>query len=187
MEITQTIIDKSVTQQPFGTFEPFLTGDDDDAASFYRGVLSVLEKLPGVSVVRELDHYGSGYASYVAAFLHPSDGRSQRDFVYYIETTGLLLYLSRLAPIAVFGASSRTDNKRDKGSSSGFIDVDNVGRLPDGDWAPFLATITACLHSFRIEFLPREPLLLPAPDGVSIPTLFDPPYHVFDTLFYWMD
>ena len=187
MEITGDIIEKSVTQQPFGTFEPFLTGDDNDAASFYRDVLSALEKLPGVSVVRESDHYGSGYASYVAAFLYPSDGRSQRDVVDYIETTGILLYLSRLAPIAVFGTSSRTDNKNDKGSSSGFIDVGNVGCLPDGDWAPFLAAITTCLRSFRIEFLPREPLLLPAPDGVSIPTLFDGPYYVFDTLFYWMD
>jgi len=49
MEITGDIIDKSVTQQPFGTFEPFLTGDDSDAASFYCGVLSALEKLPGVT------------------------------------------------------------------------------------------------------------------------------------------
>jgi len=69
MEITRAIIDKSVTQQPFGTFEPFLTGNDDDAASFYRDVLWALEKLPGVSVIREPDHHGSGYASYVSAFL----------------------------------------------------------------------------------------------------------------------
>ena len=187
MEITASIIEKSVTTQPFGAFEPFVTGNDGDTASFYGGVLSALERLPGVSVFRELDHHGSGYASYVSAFLYPSDGRTRRDFPEYVETTGILLYLSRLAPIAVVGASARTDNKLDRGASSGFIGIDNVGRLPDGEWTTFLATVSECLRSFRIEMLPREPLLRPAPDGVSIPTVFDGPYYVFDTLFYWCD
>lgn len=187
MEITDSIIEKSVAQQSFGSFEPFVTGDDHDAASFYGDVLSALERLHGVSVFRELDHQGSGYASYVSAFLYPSDGRSRRDFPAYVETTGILLYMSRLAPIAVFGASARTDNKRDTGASSGFIGIDNVGRLPDGEWTAFLATVSDCLRSFQIEMLPREPLLRPAPDGVSIPTVFDGPYYVFDTLFYWCD
>jgi hypothetical protein len=154
---------------------------------FYNTVLASLEQIPGVSVFRELDHHGSGYASYVSAFLYPSDLRSRRDFPDYIETTGILLYLSRLAPIAVFGASARTSSKRKSRTSSGFIEVHNVGRLPDGNWTDFLAELANCLRSFRVEILPRDHLVLPAPDGVSIPTVFDGPYFVFDTLFYWSD
>lgn len=187
MQITDAIIRDSVAQRPFGSFEPFVSGRDRDASKFYSGVLSALERILGISVFRELDHQGSGYASYVSAFLYPSDGSTQRDHFTYIETTGILLYLSRLAPIAVYGASGRTDRKDNGGSSSGFIGVDNVGTLPEGDWTSFIAVVTQCLREFRIEILPREPLLQPAPDDIKIPKVFDGPYFIFDTLFYWSD
>jgi hypothetical protein len=187
MQITDEIINDSVAQKPFGSFEPFISGGDRDAWQFYSGVLSALGQVPGVSVIRETDHQGSGYASYVSAFLYPSDGSTRRDYPTYIQTIGILLYMSRLAPIAVYGASGRTENNDGRGSSSGFIGANNVGTLPDGDWTVFLAAVRQCLDRFRIEMLPREPLLQPAPAGIEIPTVFDGPYYVFDTLFYWSD
>ncbi len=110
MQITDAIIHDSVAQKPFGGFEPFVSGTDEDAWQFYSGVLSALEQVPGVSVIREANHQGSGYASYVSAFLYPSDGSTRRDCPTYVETAGILLYMSRLAPIAVCGASGRTDS-----------------------------------------------------------------------------
>ena len=187
MQITDAIMNDSVAQVPFGSFEPFVTGTDQDASLFYMLVLSALEEIPGISVIREADHQGSGYASYVSAFLYPSDGSTRRDFPTHVETTGILLYMSRLAPIAVYGASGRSDNKNDSGGGSGFINSENVGTLPEGDWTALLSNVTECLRRFRIEFLPREPLLQPAPEGIAIPTIFDGPYYVFDTLFYWSD
>ncbi len=187
MQITEDIICDSVAQKPFGTFEPFVNGTDEDAHQFYSNVFSALERVRGIAVIRELNHQGSGYASYVSAFLYPSDNSTRRDHPIYVETSGVLLYMSRLAPIAVYGASRRTDNKDGKGSSSGFIGADNVGTPPDGDWTVFIAAITNCLQEFRIELLPREPLLQPAPEDIKIPTAFDGPYFIFDTLFYWSD
>ncbi len=187
IEITEAIMHDSVSQTLFGNFEPFISGSDQDAWQFYSVVLSALEQQPGVNVIRETCHHGSGYASYVSAFLYPGDGRSRRDFPTYVETTGILLYLSRLAPLAAYGASARAENKDGKGSSAGFIEVSNVGLLPDGDWTDFIATVADVLGKFHIELLPRAPLILPAPDGIEIPTVFDGPYYVFDTLFYWCD
>lgn len=187
MDITEDIICHSVAQHPFGNFEPFVTGNEVEVWQFFADVLSALEQVPGVSVVRELDHHGSGYASYISAFLYPSDGSTRYDRPLYFETTGILLYMSRLAPIAVYGASGRSDNKDDNGSSSGFIDNQNVGTLPRGDWTAFIAKITDCLRAFRVEVLPREPLLQPAPEGIEVPTVFNGPYYIFDTLFYWCD
>jgi hypothetical protein len=185
MDITSDIIEKSVNQQPFGTFEPFITGDDVSVDAFYADVLAGLEQLPCVGV--EHDDHVEGYASYVSAFLFPSDGRSRQDFADRIETTGILLYMSRLAPIAAYGASSRTANKLDSGRGLGFLTAKDLGILPEGDWAEFWAGVQKRIHAKRVEFLAREPLLLPAPEGVSIPTVFDGPYYVFDTLFYWCD
>ena len=187
MEITETMIARSVARKPFGNVEPFITGNDEDVASFYAAAFATLEELPGIGVFREIDHHGSGYASYVSAFLYPSDGSSRKDFPAYIETTGILLYMSRLAPIAVYGESSRSNNKFNTGSSAGFIDISNVGVLPDESWNAFMASVIDCLHSNGIEVLPRESLTDPAPEGISIPTVFNGPYFILDTLFYWCD
>jgi hypothetical protein len=187
MEITDEIIHKSVAQVPFGNFEPFITGNDDDATKFYSKVVEALECLSGISVVREDDHHGQGYASYVSVFLYPADGSTQRDCPKQVETTGILLYMSRLAPIAVYAASQRAKNKYSWGGNSGFIEANSVNTAPEGDWDEFVWDISECLHSFQVEILPREMLLVPLPEGIKIPTLFDGPYYVFDALFYWCD
>jgi ribosomal protein S18 acetylase RimI-like enzyme len=174
-KITEEMMNDSVAQRPFGDFEPFISGSDEDASKFYSGV------------IREDDHHGQGYASYVSAFIYPSDGRTCRDHPGHVEMEGILLYMSWLAPMAVYGASQRTKNKDGTGGSSGFIEAKDVNTVPEGDWTALIADVTDCLSAYGIEILPREPLLAPAPEGIKIPTLFDGPYFVFDTLFYWCD
>lgn len=185
-EITREIIEKSVQAQPLCMKEPFLSGDEAAVAGFYKRMFAALGR-DGVDVVMEDDHHGSGYASYISAFLSRRGGVDAIDHPAYVETIGLLLYVSRLAPIAVFGASCRTRNKHNSGTSSGFVTTANLNRLPPGDWNGFLRTLRVVLDAYGVELLPTEPLLAPAPDDIRIPTAFDGPYAVFDTLFYWED
>jgi hypothetical protein len=187
MDVTDAILSKSVSQRPFGTFEPFVTGDDDAVAAFYARVLAGLERTRNVAVIREHDHHGSGYASYVSAFLYPRDGSTRIEARTHVTTTGVLLYLSRLAPIAVFGRSDRTDHTTGGGGASGFIEATNLNLLPDGDWSDFMYAVRSVLTAANVELMAREPLMLPAPAGLRIPTAFNPPYYVFDALFYWED
>ncbi len=185
MEITDEVIRKSVASEPFGLVEPFITGDERAVEAWHARVLAGLGRSPLLRVDRESDHYGSGYASYVSAFISPRDGRSVVEHPTFVDTIGILLYLSRLAPIAVFGSSSR--NKNNSGSSSGFIEINNLNRPPEGDWSDFMREVRALLEGHGIELLDREPLERPVPRDVVIPTCFDGPYRVFDTLFYWCD
>lgn len=187
MEITPEIIRRSVKEQTFGTVEPFASGNAETISAHLDRVLTALETLPGVSTVREEDHYDSGYASYVSAFLYPSDGRSQVDQPEHIETTGLLVYVSRLGPVAVLGGSWRAQRKDGKGGSRSLMDHTVAGSLPEGQWDWLVTEIERALADFEIALLPREPLSQPAPEDIQIPTVFDPPYFVFDTLFYWSD
>lgn len=184
--ITREIIDKSVQAQPLCAEEPFLSGAEAAVTGFYKRMFAALRR-DGVDVLIEADHHGSGYASYISAFLSHLGGVDEIDHPAHVETVGLLLYVSRLAPIAVFGASSRTRNKRDSGTSSGFITTDNLDRLPPGDWSGLLRTLGIVLEAHGVELLPTASLLPPAPDGIRIPTAFDGPHAVFDTLFYWED
>lgn len=185
-EITREIIEKSVRAQPFCMEEPFVSADDTAVTGLYKRMFAALRHA-GMDVVMEDDHHGSGYASYVSAFLSHRGGVDEIDHPAYIETRGVLLYVSRLAPIAVFGASSRTRNKRNTGTSSGFITTANLNRLPPGDWNDVSRTLRIVLERHGVELLPTEPLLAPAPDDIRIRTAFDGPYAVFDTLFYWED
>lgn len=187
MNITLEHLRKSVAAEPFGSFQPFVPGDEQLVAAFYRSVLASIERSRAIALMVEDDHHGSGYASYISAFLYPRDGRSRVQHSEYVETTGVLLYLSRLAPIAVFGRSFRTQNTKNSGKSSGFVDSSNVGLLPEGDWSDFYRSMTQPLDAARVELLPRESLLEPAPTELQIPTAFDPPYFVLDALFYWSD
>jgi hypothetical protein len=95
--------------------------------------------------------------------------------------------MSRLAPIAVYGASERWENKLQWGGGSGYITTENLGKLPGDEWTSFLSVVQRCVEAKGVEFLPCELLLPAAPEGISIPTVFDGPYYVFDTLFYWCD
>lgn len=185
MEITETMIARSVARKPFGDFEPFISGKDKKVEAFYDDVLTALKSIRGITVVDGKNY--QGYASYVAFFLYPSDGRSRREFPSYTEITGVLLYMSRLAPIAVYGESFRSSTKDHMGGASGSIEVSNVGILPDKGWKTFINPVIACLHSFGIEVLPRESLIFSAPKGISVPSTFEGPYFIFDTLFYWND
>ncbi len=187
MEITDELIRKSVASEPFGSFEPFITGDERAVEQWHGRALAALGRSPLIKVIREDDHYGSGYASYVSAFLSPRDGGSVIEHPTFVTTTGVLLYLSRLAPIAVFGASSRTKNTNNSGASSGFIEIDNLNRPPEGDWSWFMREVREVLGHHEVELLDREPLERPVPSDVVIPTCFDGPYRVFDALFYWCD
>jgi hypothetical protein len=188
MKLADDLLFRSAAGMLFGEQEPFVNGTDSDVESFYHRLLADLAHVPNVTVTREMDHHGSGYASYISAFLSRRDDNCiTKVYPNYAETVGLLLYVSRLAPIAVFAASSVTRAKDGKSGSSGFIDTTNLNQLPDPTWVPFLRSIEIVLNDYGVELLSSEPLLEPAPQGIEIPTVFDGPYYVFDTLFYWCD
>src|SRR5438046_1845371 len=156
MEITQDMMRRAVRQQALSAREPFCPGREAPVSAFYDRVLRDLERHDEIAVVRELAHHGSGYASYVSAFLYKKDGTSTREFPAHIEKTGVLLYMSRLGPFAVFGASSITAAKDGKSSSSGFVAADNLGLLPEGDCLSFVDEVTGILAKHGLEMLSRE-------------------------------
>jgi hypothetical protein len=164
-----------------------VSGTSTDVERFYQSVFHRIGFQAHMAVDRERDHHGSGYASYISAFLYPRDGNTTHRHETYDEDHGFLLYVSRLAPLAVFGASSRTRNHDGDGGSSSFIDANTVGVVPSGDWHSFLMSLGAVLAEYKIDLLPRELLLRPLEIDLRVPTAFDPPYYVFDALFYWED
>lgn len=144
---------------------PYSTQDPDTIEHFLQQVVESLKNSDQMEVEAEFDHYGSGYASYVEVFCdrrQPSSSASNSDSA----TPGITLYLSRLLPIVVYGATEKAAN-----SYSGtfkFLTPNQLGTLPPGDWQEIFTEITQKLRSFNLQII-------------------SPSAEEFQELFYWED
>src|SRR5688572_23746580 len=89
-----------------GSTWPYDRGSAEDVEAYLRDVVAFLQRSPRLVFDPHRDHYGSGYASYIHLFCSKrgrKSARRQED----IEVPGIDLYLSRLAPLAVYGAGSQ--------------------------------------------------------------------------------
>jgi hypothetical protein len=173
-----------IAGDPIGDIQPYRRGIPQEIEEFLKKVVARLEQSPLLEIHPDWDHYGSGYASYAHVFCFKGGGRStvHRHGVDHID--GITVYLCRLAPIAAYGAEHRTRSAR--GGSGGFLDVNNVGTLPAGDWSAELCEIETILTESGFRLPTREQLAEILPFKADIPTVFDD-RHVFDAIFYWED
>jgi hypothetical protein len=133
------------------------------------------------------DSYGGGTASYFDIFCAKIRGQStvEKDGVDYIH--GIAIYLSRLAPVAVYGPMLHT--RHPIGGSSSFLVPEVIGECPPGDWSQELAEIiTKLTRYYGISILDRAELIKTLPFQAKIPTCFKRKgYQVFDAIFYYDD
>jgi hypothetical protein len=173
--------------RPFGLGTVYAGGDEAAIEGFLRGVVSGLARSALVAAEADFGHYGSGYASYVDVFCPKRGGRSttEANDVQWID--GLVIYLSRLAPVAALGPSQRTRHRT--GGSSDYLDASKVGLLPPGDWSAEANEVRAKLaENYGFTLLGQDELNRPLPFNADIATVLgDRPYRVFDAIFYWED
>lgn len=184
MNIDENNIRTIVSGEVVGDFSPYLEGSIDTCDEYARKVIKKLEKSPILEVEKELDDYGSGYASYFDVFITKKDKSHYIQRENYTEINGITLFISRLAPIAVFGTGQKT--KHETGGSYGYLSAEIVGQLPDGDWVRELEEIRNILSIYKFAILTRQEIIKNLLFDVDIPTIFDSE-KVFDALFYWED
>jgi hypothetical protein len=186
MDLSETTLRKLIAGQPSGDMAPYQAGDADEIERYLKRILRDLEDSRNIKLSADFNHYGSGYASYVDVFCWKKDGSAESTVKDCCTTNGISLYLNRLAPCAVWGVNQRTQSAQS--GSYGFLRVETMGVHPPGDWSEFIAEVERKLKKWNIEIPSRERLLPSLSFEVTIPTILsDPPYHVFDALFYWED
>jgi hypothetical protein len=137
-----------------------------------------------LGVEAEFDHYGSGYASYVHVFCAKAGGRSRTRRACEDSIDGIAVYLSRLAPFAIYGREQRT--KSASGSSMQYLGLADVYSLPPGNWEAEISAVLQVLEGFNFVLPARAQLVEALPYKLDIATIFDDT-HVFDAIFYWED
>lgn len=116
-------------QHTVGNRWPYNGGLDEDVEAHLHDVVADLETSPLISVEADFDSYGGGYASFVDVFCFKKDGSSRERFLGSGEKIiGIQIYLSRLAPIAAYGAEECTRHPR--GGSSSLLAYDSVATMP---------------------------------------------------------
>lgn len=196
MAFSNSFLQQLTQGRVLGDFPPFSLGNAAKIEHYIHKIVAELQRNRAWLVEADFGHYGSGYASYVPITIGKRD---KSDTVTSAgkgrvtdNTTGLLLYVSRLVPYWFYGQGwwSRTwEQGHASGGGSTFLDVAGQAAIDPARWQHDCYRLEMVLTEFRYQLLTPEELTHPAPaDLTFIPTeLADPPYSVFDCFFYWAD
>ncbi|MFD0716829.1 hypothetical protein [Paenibacillus sp. GCM10027626] len=184
------IILKSIVHQTFvGEFYPYNVEqkNDEEIDSYINNIVGSLSSINNLKVEADFNHYGSGYASYVPIFCYKKDGSSTEIVKENKTINGILLYVCRHAPIAVYGRSQVTRDSH--GGSREFLTSKLIGTVPSGDWMEIENRIKEYLNNYHFEILSKDFLEEPLDFNISIPTNFNEngSYTIFDCFFFWED
>ncbi len=195
MQFNQAYLTDLVNAKTRGDFPPFSSGQWEDVDVYLKQVVGRLKDIKSLVLKADFDDYGSGFSSYVHLYLSKKDKSDVTVTVNGNLTTeatdGLMIYLCRLAPFAVYAPGNwYTTHQEGKWHSGGshYIEASEVGQLPELDWQEELTLIKNTLQQFGISFLTEATLNRKLDFKINIPTILsDPPFHIFDCLFYWAD
>jgi len=192
-EQLQAMIDGKIIGEKF----PYDTNDEREIEAHIRRLFHRMNRIPNIVCEAEWNHFGSGYASFVEFFCYQKEdlvileeklGRRE------IKKNGIIVDISRLAPVAIMGEVERYKTIRIETNQ----EVAGVyGSLLDG---PKLVGISErfqalekklkqALEEFDYEVLEPEEMNQPLPFKTKIPTIYreSRDYTVADAIFYWED
>lgn len=136
----------------------------------------------------EWGHYGSGYASFIDAWFYRSGEafRSAQPPAFGEGYCGLSILLSRLSPYFAFMEGEQ--HWHAYGGSRGMPHRDRADRFSRAAVRQLAEEVTPLLESMGFLHAPRDFLASPLPAGIRPATaLGEPPFTLFDALFYWED
>ncbi len=176
--------------QPVREPLPFDPADDASIRRFCEELVRRIEEERGLRARVEWHHYGSGYASFIAAWFYPADGSARRPPFHPGEERhmGLTVLFSRLS--CYFALTEDEQSWMPDGSSgSGSLpNFDAVDDLSDSALQAHVVPLTARLEAAGLQRLYRQDLATFLPEACQVPTILaSEPLRQFDALFYWED
>ena len=174
---------------------PYDTNDDGEVEAHIRRLFYRINRIPGIICEAEWDHFGSGYASFVEFYCYKEEDQivTKNKWTREVRTEGLLIYISRLAPVAIMGEDARYKTLRnEKGEVTGgvFGSLTKPSDLRIGEGFLSIAEkITEAIEEFDYELLKENMINMPLPFQVKIPTIYSEPrdYTIMHAIFYWED
>ena len=195
MKFDQKYLTDLVKGRTRGEFPPFSLGKWEKSDEYLKNIVGRLNSIRTIEVEADFDHYGSGFSSYVPLYLSKKDksdfkvtrnGNERSE-----ETNGLMIYLCRMAPYAIYSEGTwfkRFKNDKWILGGSHYIEPEEIGSKPKVNWEMEWTEIENILNQYGITILTREELDKKLDFDIRIPTILtEPPFRIFDCLFYWED
>ncbi|AXH99332.1 hypothetical protein DV702_05995 [Sporosarcina sp. PTS2304] len=175
---------------------PYNTQDETEIESHIRRLFHRIERIPNVMCEAEWNHFGSGYASFIEFFCYRKEDRVivEEHGIQHITIDGIMIDISRLAPVAIFGEDERVKKVRvetaeEVSSGHGTI-LDGTHRLKvSKKLQPLANDVSKALNEYDYQLLASKDMMQPLPFQANIPTVYRPArqYIVMDAIFYWED
>lgn len=165
--------------------------DDREVVQFYRAIIETLNAR--LNLKCEVEHgYGSGYASYIDAWFYPAQGGSPvRRYGDSECREGLVILFSTLSDYYAIGQGEKCKNRSGSGGSGYLPDLAMIDKVTASHLLYLVPKIEKVLEQeFFLKRIGATPLSEPIPSHLrhhEATNLGDPPYRVFDALFYWYD
>lgn len=189
----QDLIDGKIIGSSF----PYDTNDEAEIEAHIRRLLYRIKRIPNLRCEAEWHHFGSGYASFIEFFCYEKGNVTITDRPYNIQEIdieGVLMNISRLAPLVIMGEDERnrmirTNTEEEIGGCRGSIMGNRQLVHVDEQFQPMIRELKIALEEFGYEILPIEEMNKPLPFQTKIPTLYSEPqeYTIADAIFYWED
>ncbi|MDN7243530.1 hypothetical protein QWY14_17205 [Planococcus sp. N028] len=176
---------------------PYDTKDEQEIVAHINRMFHRINRIPNVVCEAEWNHFGSGYASFIEFFCYQKEDRvivEEQHGMQEIETKGIVLDISRLAPVAIMGEDYRykklhiETNKEVSGAYGSIIDRPNSLHISER-FQNVRKESEKALKEFNYEILEAEELNQPLSFKTTIPTIYRNArqYLVMDAIFYWED
>ena len=145
---------KIINFESIGNFFPYKDGEYEDVENYIKRIVAELNRIPNIIAKADYSMYGSGYASYVDIFCCKKDNSSTKveNNIKWIK--GILLYICRLAPVAVLGETEITQHEN--GGSSEFLDEEKTNKFNRTDWEDIVRKIEKVISNFGLTLLSKE-------------------------------
>lgn len=192
-EQLQDLIDGKIIGDKF----PYDTNNEQEIEAHIRRLLYRINRIPNLVCEAEWNHFGSGYASFVEFFCFQKEDRvvvEEKHGHREIKTNGIILDISRLAPVAIMGEDERyktiriETNEEIGGGYGSLLGGPKLVGVSER-YQALGEQLKQALEEFDIEVLEPEDLNHLVPFKTKIPTIYreSRDYTVADAIFYWED
>lgn len=173
---------------------PYSAQDEKELKNYLKAILADLGRA-NIRCNVERDHFGSGYASYLQWFVYEESSVQvvEDRFMRTVETQGLHVLISRLAPVVVMGNGEEyssyllTTDAYINGGQSVLSRPDDL--LIDPSLQKLANQLERLFMKYQFTILRKEDLEKPLSFEADIPTIWcdKGDYLVWDAVFYWED
>ena len=182
-----------IRQEVISDVYPYSMGNEHELKNYLKAIFAELKR-SNIHCKVEIDHFGSGYASYIQWFCYEDQHVEVKEYPSkrVEDIQGLHVLISRLTPVIMIGNAneSSTYSLSSEYLGGGNSMLDEPHQLViEPRFEKLFNVLVRIFMKYNFTVLRKEDVELPLPFDADIPTLSrgKRKYLVWDAIFYWED